>query len=279
MILVTGTTGFVGGKIAALLDDAIASPSLRGADEEGIRRAVAAQDVTAIVHTAAVSDIGECERDPDGSYRANVLIPVWLAGVARERGIKLICFSSDQVYSASESDGPYLEDHAMEKPANLYAAQKLEMEKRVLDLDPTAVLLRAEWMYDYYLKKTNYFMQMKDAVGAVSQSRRQYRGLTYVREVAENIGAVLNLPGGIYNFGSETEQSMYEITQAFLSALGRDVRVDDAPARHNLWMNCEKAKRHGVVFSSVSEGLLRCAADHGLLNGFECFERKERGEI
>ena len=65
---------------------------------------------------------------------------------------KLICFSSDQVYSAAKEPGPYTED--MVAPGNLYARHKLEMEQRVLDMDPDAVMLRSEWMYGHYLKKS-----------------------------------------------------------------------------------------------------------------------------
>lgn len=76
---------------------------------------------------------------------------------------------------------------------------------------------------------------------------------------------VISLPGGVYNFGSETAQSMYELTQSFIGLLGKDTLVHDAPARHNLWMNCEKAKRHGIVFSDAMTGLVKCAADYGIL--------------
>ena len=74
---------------------------------------------------------------------------------------------------------------------------------------------------------------------------------------------VMALPGGAYNFGSETTKSMYEITKEFVGALGLDVEVEDAPSLHNLWMNCSKARKYGVVFSEVSEGLLKCARDDG----------------
>ncbi len=259
MMLVTGATGFVGEKIMELCQDAIACPSLRGATEEEVRRLVEASGADTIVHTAAIADIGTCQADPEASYFANVQIPVYLARAARGR--KLICFSSDQVYSGTEEDGPYTEDTV--KPANVYAAHKLEMEERVLSIDPNAVMLRAEWMYDYYLKKPNYFMNILNAGESVAFSSCQYRGITYVKEVVENMEQVIRLPGGAYNFGSETDKSMYEITKEFLAHIGKNIRVDDAPARHNLWMNCEKARRHGVIFSDVGEGLKRCAKDYG----------------
>jgi dTDP-4-dehydrorhamnose reductase len=242
--------------------DAVACPSLRGASEDEIKRIVEASGADTIIHTAAISDIGACQADPEASYIANVQLPIYLAKAAKNK--KLICFSSDQVYSGTDEEGPYSED--MVKPDNLYAEHKLEMERRVLDIEPTAVMLRAEWMYDYYLERSNYFMNILNAKDAVRFSSQQYRGITYVKEVVENMEKVIHLPGGAYNFGSETTKSMYEITREFVKIICRDIRVeDDTFSKHNLWMNCEKAKRYGVEFSSVEDGLVKCAKDYGLL--------------
>lgn len=261
MILVTGPNGFVGEKIMKLCKDVIPCPSLRTASEEDIRRIVAESGVDTIIHTAAISDIGTCQANPEASYRANVQIPVWLAKAAKN--IKLICFSSDQVYSGMEEEGPYSEETV--NPGNLYAEHKLLMEQQVLDIDPDAVMLRAEWMYDYYEKKSNYFMNILRAAEQLSFSSRQYRGVTYVKEVALNMEKVMELPGGAYNFGSETTKSMYEITREFLNLLGKDVKLEDAPPRQNLWMNCEKARKLGVDFLTVDEGLKACAKDYHLI--------------
>lgn len=258
-VLLTGAGGFVGHAIHALSSlEIIPAPSLRDADAETVRRIVAQSGAEAIVHTAAISDIGTCEQNPEASYRANVLLPVYLAQAAEGR--KLICFSSDQVYSGSAADGPYREADAA--PANCYARHKLEMEQRVLEIDPTSVHLRAEWMYDYHAPRPNYLLNVLG--GARAFSSRQYRGVTYVKEVAEAMPAVLALPGGAYNFGSETMRSMFEITAGLLRQLGIDEPTQDAPARHNLWMDCRKAAQQGVHFSSVEDGLARCLQEYGL---------------
>ena len=261
MVLVTGASGFVGSKIMQICKDVIACPSLKGATEDEIKRIIEESGVDTIIHTAAISDIGMCQANPEASYIANVQIPIFLAKASKN--IKLICFSSDQVYSGADEEGPYTED--MVKPSNIYAEHKLEMEQRVLDIVPDAVMLRAEWMYDYYLKKSNYFMNIINATESVSFSSQQFRGITYVKEVAENMENVTHLPGGVYNFGSETSKSMYEITKDFLSILGKNVTIENVPPRHNLWMNCEKARKYGVIFSSVEDGLINCAKDYCLL--------------
>ena len=261
MILVTGTSGFVGGRILSDCENVIPCPSLRGATEEQVRRIIEESGADVIVHTAAISDIGECQKNPEASYIANVQLPIYLAKATKGR--KLICFSSDQVYSGADNEGPYTED--MVKPSNLYSQHKLEMENRVLDIDPNAVMLRAEWMYDYYLKKSNFFMNMINATDTVLVSSRQFRGLTYVKEVAENMENVIKLPGGAYNFGSETTKSMLEITKEYLDLLGKSVQVKDTQPGHNLWMNCHKARKYGVDFSSVENGLIKCAKDYNFM--------------
>ena len=257
-ILITGTTGFVGHELKASYTDAIAAPSLRNATRDMIMKIVEESEADVVIHTAAISDIGTCQKDPQSSYFANVQIPLYLAAACKDR--KLICFSSDQVYSACKEDGPYIEE--VVKPGNIYAEHKLEMEERVLELVPSAVMLRAEWMYDYVSPKPNYFLNVLHASQQVSFSSRQFRGITYLKEVVENMDHVMALPGGVYNFGSETNQSMYKITEQFLQLLGKDVQLQDALPRHNLWMNCEKARKYGVEFSDASDGLKRCLNDY-----------------
>lgn len=259
-ILLTGARGFVGSRIMADCADVIPAPSLRGLKEDAIKRIVEQSGADAILHTAAISDIPTCEANPEASYEANVQLPLSLARAAEGR--KLVCFSSDQVYSGCVQPGPY--DESVVSPFNLYARHKLEMEERVLELDPNAVMLRAEWMYDYGSVRNNYLKIMVEAEHEVSFCPTQYRGVTYLKEVAANIPAVMQLPGGAYNFGSETNLSMFEITQAFAEYLGKDLHVTESPDRHNLWMDCSKARRYGVSFSSVLDGLKKCADDYGL---------------
>lgn len=259
-ILITGANGFVGNKLMQMVDGAVSSPSLRGLDQDEITRIIDEISPDVIIHTAAISDIGTCEADPDASYHANVVIPTYLARASRGR--KLICFSSDQVYSASLSEGPYTESDVA--PGNTYAHHKLEMEQRVLDIDPDAVMLRAEWMYDLNSARMNYLDLVLSSKDQLNFSSGEFRGVTYLKEVALNMPAVMDLPGGAYNYGSETDKSMYDVTCEFTRYIGKDIKINDCEASRNLWMDCSKAAGHGVVFSNVIDGLKRCADDYGL---------------
>lgn len=260
-ILVTGARGFVGARVMQALSEAVAAPSLRGMDEAAVRRMVEEVRPDCIIHTAAMSDIGQCERDPDGSYHANVELPLWLA----KSGVKVVAFSTDQVYSGCPDDGPYAEDNVA--PANLYARHKLEMEQRTLEANPDTVLLRATWMYDIPLyglpNRGNFLMNMLTSREQVF-SASQHRGITWVREAAENIRQAMNLPGGVYNYGSENDLAMLDTARWLRDELDLPVTLTDAGPRHHLWMDCAKAEKSGVHFDNTIDGLKRCIAAYGL---------------
>ncbi|MBR3741752.1 MAG: sugar nucleotide-binding protein [Clostridia bacterium] len=259
-ILLTGARGFVGARIA---DDfpVIAAPSLRNAAEDDVKRLMDETEPDAIVHTAAISDIPTCEKNPEASYHANVQLPVWIA----KTGIKAVLFSTDQVYGGCEGSGPYTEDETA--PANLYARHKLEMERRVLDANPSAVLLRATWMYDMPLygvsNRGNFLVNMLFGREAAF-SGTQYRAVTYVREVARWTEQALSLPGGSYNFGSENSLTMLETAQWLKKRLNLPITLHDAGPRPHLWMNCGKAKAQGIQFMDTLDGLEQCIQDYAL---------------
>ena len=240
-ILLTGANGFVGARIRAAAP-VICAPSLRGAEKEDIDRLIDTVQPDVILHTAAISDIGACAKDPEGSY---------------------------QVYSGAKGDKPFTEDDVT--AANLYAEEKLEMENRVLAIDPNAVMLRATWMYDMPMfgvpNRSNLITMFLNA--AITQkplalSKEEFRGITYVREVAEQTLQAVNLPGGAYNFGSEADVSMYALAELFMKKTGMKLNLQEKSGGENLWMNCAKLKNAGGGFETTAEGLATCIEDYNL---------------
>lgn len=280
-ILIIGATGFVGSRAMDYFAGASALPGevSRAADSASVLKCVQKAQPELIIHTAAISDIGTCEADPDASHLANVRLTVALAQAAKSVGAKLICFSSDQVYTGCRDEGPYRDDVELPEPANVYARHKLEAEKRVLDMLPDAVMLRATWMYDMpRYGRANRGNLLTLALRAalrgeqLSFSRRDHRGITYVRQVAQLLEGAAKLPGGAYNYGSENGLNMYETVRTLFDSLGLSDRVDDVlkesdDAHHGLWMDCSRIRRHGIVFDNTAEGFERCAADYGLRFG------------
>lgn len=259
-ILLTGARGFVGSRIAEAMEG-IPAPSLRTMTDDEIRRLVEETGPDVIIHTAAVSDIGECAKNPEGSCRANVEIPLALV----RTGVKTVLFSTDQVYSGREDEGPYTED--MTAPANLYARHKLEMERRALEKNPDTIILRAAWMYDmpkYGVRNRRNFLVNMLLERELAFSSVQYRGVSYAREVAEHMRQAVKLPGGVYNYGSENSMTMLETARWLADTLRLNVKLLDAGPRHNLWMDGAKLRERGIDFRNTIEGLRQCIEDYSL---------------
>ena len=267
-ILLTGANGFVGQRIRTVLP-VIAAPSLRGASSDDVRRMIDAAEPDVIIHTAAISDIGACERSSEASWHANVLVPTYIAkaaGAARQ-----IYFSSDQVYGGAAHPGPYGEADAA--PANTYARHKLAMEEAVLAAAPGAILLRATWMYDMPLhgadNRGNFLMGLLLAAAhgePLTYSDTQVRGITYVREAADKVAQLIrsDVPGGVYNFGSENALDMLTTARQCADILGLRVNLLPGEHRHDLNMDGSKLRQYGIDFNSTVEGVRRCKADYAL---------------
>lgn len=87
----------------------------------------------AIVNCAAYAIPSECETDPDKTAEINVAVPEKLALLARHLFARYLHISSDQVFDGTEA--PYTVS-ATPNPTSQYARQKLESEKRVLEMAP-----------------------------------------------------------------------------------------------------------------------------------------------
>ena len=276
-LLVSGAGGFVGARIMTQLAgryDLCAFPKgmLAAADEQTVADWVRHEQPDVIVHTAALSDTGYSEKHPDESYRANVLLPCWMAAAAQKSGAKLVAFSSDQVYTGLTEHGPFDEDTPL-SPANVYGRHKQEMEQRVLDILPDAVLLRAAWMYDlpgYGLPiRGNFLLNLLTAAmrqETLRFSARDYRGITYVREAVEQLPQAMELPGGVYNFGSENDCDMVTTARRSCALLDIHPVVETADWPRSLLMDGGRFRAAaGVGFDDTLTGVQHCLRDYGLL--------------
>ena len=276
-ILLTGAGGFVGSRVLQQWQrkyELCAFPKgfLCTATETEVLAQTRARNPDVILHTAALSDTGYCAQHPAEAYRANVELPVWLARAARQTGAKLVAFSSDQVYAGVQQPGPLPETLVL-RPANIYGQYKLEAEQRVLDLCPDSVHLRAAWMYDlpgYGLPiRGNLPLDLLRAAikgETVRFSRSDHRGVTYVRQVIENLVPAMELPGGVYNFGSGNAEDMVCTARQFAKVLGVTVRIKEESWNRNLVMDAAKLKRFGIRFDTTQQGIRHCLRDYGLAN-------------
>jgi UDP-glucose 4-epimerase len=157
LILVTGGAGYIGSHIAlALLDRGeqvvvldnlstgrrwLVPPTAMFveadcADADVVRRVVADNQVTAVIHCAGVISVTASVADPLTYYNINVGKAVSLFAAALAGGARHLLFSSTAtVYGAS--DAPLLGEHLPMAPVNPYAASKAMVERILADVAAT----------------------------------------------------------------------------------------------------------------------------------------------
>lgn len=273
-VLVTGASGFVGARILTQWQgkfDFCTFPSgfAATASESAVCDLIAREKPDVIFHTAALSNTAYCADHPEESFRANVLLPEWVAVAAAESGAKLLAFSSDQVYAGCRQEGPLPETLAL-SPNNVYGRHKLEAEQRVLAACSDAVLLRAAWMYDfpgYHLPiRGNLPLNLLSAFKnntPLHFSERDFRGVSYVREVIDQLLPATELPGGVYNFGSGNACNMFETASEFALLLQIPVVLEKDSWPRNLVMSGEKLGTFSIRFASAQEAFRQCLRDYG----------------
>ncbi len=282
-ILITGAGGFLGSRCFNYYEKktgweavGVTHQELDISDSLAVSAFVRAARPDVVLHCAAVSDTGRCEREPELSEVVNVRGTSNVARACRETGSRLIFMSSDQVYSAADSLEPNREGRER-RPAGVYGRQKKRAEETVLSMLKDGIALRLTWMYDFPHgegpRGNGLLQRLIEAARAGEQlilPVHEYRGITYVQEVLENLERVMELPGGIYNFGSANACSTFEVAERFGSGMGEALGLRPKLARdeqrfaacpRNLTINTEKAESYGIHFCSTMDGFWRCLND------------------
>ena len=276
-LLITGGTGFLGRRAAGYLREQgyrVLTPAHKELDiteEASVERWFREHRPDVVIHTAAVSDTGLCQREPERTERVNVAGCVHLARACREWGGKLVICSSDQVYSGSTVTGPHGEEESL-SPNNVYGNQKLRAERECLAILPETVCLRLSWMYSTvsFPGEHGHFLTtlkaaLEDENLPLTWPVWDVRGITDADEVVRRLPMAWELPGGVYNFGSENDADTFH-TVGFLleklgltSALARLTPNTEAFAAQprNLAMDTAKIRAAGMEFPTTKEGLLK----------------------
>ena len=232
-ILITGASGFVGGRVVEAMRGIynLLTPTHRELDvtrEEDVERYILSTQPDAILHLAAISNTGYCEEHPEESYLVNVVSVENLAKSAARHDIKMVWFSSDQIYNGNHELGPLTEDMAV-SPENHYGRHKLLAEEKAMAICPSSVALRATWMYDVPRNRMkthgNFVINFQNALATDTPLRfatREFRGITWIEDVVRNIPYTFDLPGGVYNFGAENLMNTYETALEYGKMVGCD---------------------------------------------------------
>jgi len=136
-IAVTGAAGLFGrGLVQVFGEGHQVSPLSRKegdiTDSATMREILRAIAPDVIVHSAAIPDIDECEKNPEQAWRVNAEATRGLTEIAKDLGAGLALISTDAVFDGT-SRRPYKESDAVNTPS-VYGRTKVAAEEHVRKL-------------------------------------------------------------------------------------------------------------------------------------------------
>ena len=296
-LLVCGGAGFIGsnfvrerlaehGDDIAVLDKltyAGRRENLEGLDvrlivggiEDAEKVAEAIEDADAVVNFAAETHVDRSITEPDAFVNTHALGTYVLLEAARERGLRYVQVSTDEVYGSIET-GSFTEASPLQ-PSSPYSATKAGADLLVASYHHTygleALICRGSNNYGpyQYPEKLIPLMVLNAMHGdrlPVYGDGMQVRNWIYVEDFARGIGTVLErgAPGEVYNVGGPDEAPNLEVVKKIIEYTGADESlieyVTDRPGHDRRYsLGSEKVKGLGWQAQvRFAEGLERTVA-------------------
>ncbi len=248
-ILLIGANGQVGwelcrtlaplGRVLSASIDAGSEYWVDLADAESVSRLIRDTAPDAVVNAAAYTAVDKAETETTIAQRINADAPGMLGALLKERGVPIIHYSTDFVFSG-DSNVPYREED-VPRPINVYGATKLDGERQLLTSGANAVIFRTAWIYG--ARGSNFLLTMRRMFAEKEELRivnDQIGSPTWSRMLAEVTALVLHrvLVGdldakavrGVYHLTGAGQTSWFDFACAILDAMGEQCHLLPIPS-------------------------------------------------
>lgn len=126
-----------------------------------------------VIHTAGLTNVEQCEADPELAKHINVKLAVNVAKACRKLELPLVHISTDHLFNGLVA---IVDEAHPRSPVNVYGKTKAEAEHQVLDAYPESLVVRT----NFYGWGTSYRQSFSDMV---IQELRAGKVLTLFKDV------------------------------------------------------------------------------------------------
>lgn len=232
MILVTGSSGLLGGEIKKQLANTLAYfPSrseLDVTEPQSINNYFKDKKIKLVINCAANVNAEYLEEHEDIARKITIEAPKLLAKKSSEIGAAIIHISTDYVFDGKKNT-PYKEDDKT-TGLSIYGKFKIEGENEVLKNAKSCAIIRTAWLF------SEHGRDFIETIRRLSLSRKeisvvydQIGSPTYIPDLAEIILTVSkNIKKGekeIYHATNEGVCSWYDLASIITRKLDLDCRI------------------------------------------------------
>lgn len=246
-VLVTGANGLLGQKLIGLLRNDISVELIgtgKGAsrlpeswagsytwmelditDREEVLEVFAATKPDSVIHTAAMTQVDDCEKDREGCRILNVDAVKYVIEACEKQDSHLIHLSTDFIFDGE--DGPYTEE-AVPNPVNYYGETKLEAENLLLASNIRWAIVRTVLVYGIAqdMSRSNIILWVKKSLEqrkTIQVVNDQWRTPTLAEDLAEGCILIMKKGAtGIFNISGADFLTPYDMAIQTAEYFGLD---------------------------------------------------------
>jgi dTDP-4-dehydrorhamnose reductase len=233
-IIITGSNGLLGQKLVALLANninyqviatakganrlqlsaAYTYQSIDVTDQEQIESLIAREKPAFIIHTAAMTNVDQCEAEKEACWQLNVKAVEFVANACRKHDCFLLHLSTDFIFDGE--NGPYTEE-AVANPINYYGQSKLAAERVLETSNIRWAIIRTVLVYGVVqdMSRSNIILWVKKSLEEkkmIQVVTDQWRTPTLAEDLAMGCYLIIqNEAEGIFNIAGAELLTPYQM--------------------------------------------------------------------
>lgn len=164
-----------------------------------------------LVHTAGLTNIELCEREPEKAHFTNVILSSNLAQVCSEQKIQFVHISTDHLFDGKSS---FYKEIDKTNPVNEYAKSKFAAEQAVLSENDLAIVVRTNifgWGTSYRKSFSDFIIENLRKEKEITLFNDVYYTPILISDLVDQIDLLINLKAkGVFNIVGKERMSKYE---------------------------------------------------------------------
>jgi len=234
---------------------------------KSVVEAVASFNADVVVHTAGMTNVDMCEREPEQAYQVNVTLSENIAKACAETDTKLVHISTDHLFNGTKS--LVTEDEPV-SPLNIYGNTKAQAEEVVLRLLDDVIVIRTNfygWGNQYKQSISDWIISLLNRKEIVPAFNDSYFTPIHVHQLIDGIHHLIEKQHtGTFNICGNERVTKYEFAKRICAIFGFDenllkkTKIADAElfARRPIDMSLSDEKISNLLGTSpgkLSKGL------------------------
>lgn len=233
-VWIVGAKGHVGSALARLLDSIEYElfetdiDEVDVTDKESVESFMRITRPDVIINCSGITDLDECENNPDLAYHVNAIGARNLAIEAEAHECKLIQISTDDVFGGDEPISHCEFDKTA--PRSAYGRSKLAGEYLVSTLSNRYAIVRSSWVYGIGRDYVHTVLDAAKKGGSLEAPINQVSSPTSASSLAAVISQLIdNDLYGIYHVVNKGSCSRYEFAKTILEFTGQSDALELIP--------------------------------------------------